>query len=135
MIRTRSRRGLRLCQGDQTDGHSMQSQGATVKRYGITLATKMIKTILDGKLFNLQVVQKSVRTIMENLGWVASRKTLDRRRSLVIEQVAIMPPNTGDLRHFPRRRSCRNRPNKRQRSRSPGSCTANSGTIASDHNG
>lgn len=113
----------------------MQSQDATVKRYGITLATKMIKTILDGKLFNLQVVQKSVRTIMENLGWVASRKTLDRRPSLVIEQGALMPPNTGDSKRLPVEgaagivsTSIRGRGIRAQ-------APPTAGTLASDHNG
>ncbi|KAJ9093588.1 hypothetical protein QFC20_007098 [Naganishia adeliensis] len=81
-----------------------------VKRYGITLATKMITAILDANLPNVQGVhfctlnlEKSVRTIMENLGWVALQQTFDHHDhasdhhpNLLIEQGATMAPNTGD---------------------------------------
>jgi methylenetetrahydrofolate reductase (NADPH) len=70
----------------------------------------MINAILDAKLPNVQGVhfctlnlEKSVRTIMENLGWVAPQQTLnhlehmtDHHRNLLIEQGATMAPNTGD---------------------------------------
>ncbi|KAI5451506.1 methylenetetrahydrofolate reductase 1 [Naganishia albida] len=96
----------------------IKSDDAAVKRYGITLATKMIRTILDAKLQNVQGVhfctlnlEKSVRTIMENLGWVVSHQqhqqntfaqhhlfdhSAEHHRNLLIEQGATMAPNTGD---------------------------------------
>lgn len=76
----------------------------------------MIKAILDAKLPNVQGVhfctlnlEKSVRTIMENLRWVVphqQQNTFDHHhlfdhasehhRNLLIEQGATMAPNTGD---------------------------------------
>ncbi|KAJ9098057.1 hypothetical protein QFC19_006492 [Naganishia cerealis] len=92
----------------------IKSDDAAVKRYGIALATKMIQRLLAANLPNVQGVhfctlnlEKSVRTIMENLGWVvgARRQLQDgqengqaegEHRNRLIDQNETMAPNTGD---------------------------------------
>jgi methylenetetrahydrofolate reductase (NADPH) len=91
----------------------MQSDDAAVKRYGITLATKMIQRLLDADLPNVRGVhfctlnlEKSVRTIMENLGWVQQQHPQHSAGSMegevghtgnkLIDQNGTMAPLTGD---------------------------------------
>ncbi|WWC92170.1 methylenetetrahydrofolate reductase [Kwoniella dendrophila CBS 6074] len=55
----------------------LSSDDSSVKRYGAELATKMVKQILDSKLvpgihFCTLNLEKSVRTILENLDWTSS---------------------------------------------------------------
>ncbi|WVQ85878.1 methylenetetrahydrofolate reductase [Cryptococcus sp. DSM 104549] len=57
------------------DLEPIKSDDAAVKRYGAELATKMVKEVLESGLvpgihFCTLNLEKSVRTILENLGWV-----------------------------------------------------------------
>ncbi|KAJ9121474.1 hypothetical protein QFC22_002090 [Naganishia vaughanmartiniae] len=86
----------------------IKSDDAAVKRYGITLATKMIQRLLDADLPNVRGVhfctlnlEKSVRTIMENLGWVQQHSAGSVEGEAVhgnrlIDQNGTMAPLTGD---------------------------------------
>lgn len=98
---------------------SRQSDDAAVKRYGITLATSMIQKILDAGLPQVHGVhfctlnlEKSVRTIMDNLGWTSTPRPLPaaaaaaehpHHRDLVIEQNGTMAPATAELATSPSR--------------------------------
>ncbi|KAJ9095961.1 hypothetical protein QFC21_005323 [Naganishia friedmannii] len=86
----------------------IKSDDAAVKRYGITLATKMIQRLLDADLPNVRGVhfctlnlEKSVRTIMENLGWVQQQHAGSVEGEVghgnrLIDQNGTMAPLTGD---------------------------------------
>lgn len=97
---------------------SRQSDDAAVKRYGITLATTMIQKILDARLPQVHGVhfctlnlEKSVRTIMDNLGWTSTHRSVPptdpsaehHHRNLVIEQNGTMAPATAELATSPSR--------------------------------
>lgn len=63
-----------------SDLQPISSDDAAVKRYGAELATKMVNQIIESGLvpgvhFCTLNLEKSVRTILDNLGWSATSKT------------------------------------------------------------
>ncbi|ODN86071.1 methylenetetrahydrofolate reductase [Cryptococcus wingfieldii CBS 7118] len=81
-----------------SDLQPISSDDAAVKQYGATLATKMVKQILDsgeihGVHFCTLNLEKSVRTILDNLDWVErdqrdSVSSLDRNRFIESDEDA-----------------------------------------------